>query len=396
MPLIPTILPDIMEKKPVIYADCAAQARPRPEAVAAAEAALRLYGNPSGVHRCAKNGARLIFDARKKVAAAINAQPAEIYFVSSATEANNTAILSAARWGAEQRRLRMLVFAGEHHAVLNAADNASKLTGTSVELVPCRTDGTVDLEAFERMCAEDVCLCALMTVNNETGVIQPSADFGRIARRNGALFLADAAQAVGHLPVDVSAMGCDFLSMSSHKFGGIPGAGALFCRNGLSLSPLICGGGQEGGRRSGTQALPAICAMGAAVSASVSSMDSESAQVKAVRDLLEQRLTAHPDILAVGSQSVRVPSILCVCLRKTDGEAMSLHLDLQGICVSSGAACTTGGDGASHVLAAMGIPPEYIRGSLRFSFDSLNTAEEAERIASAVIALLDSGVAALR
>ena len=218
-----------MNNKPIIYADCAAQSRPRAEAVAAAANALGHYGNPSGVHRRASESARMMFDARKRVAAAINAQPAEIYFVSSATEAGNMAVLSAARSGRKHGRNRLLIFACEHHAVLNAAENAADMLGVTVELIPCRSDGTADLAAFEKMCGEDVCLCALMSVNNETGIIQPVKEFAAIGHSRGAYVLTDAAQAVGHIPVDVSHPGCDMLTMSGHKFGGITGAGG-HCR----------------------------------------------------------------------------------------------------------------------------------------------------------------------
>jgi len=380
----------------VIYADCAAQSRPRPEAIEAARNTLELYGNPSGVHRSAKAAARVIFEARGRVARAINARPSEIYFVSSATEANNTVILSAAREGVKQGRNRILVFAGEHHAVLYAARNAAALTGTSVEYVPCRTDGIVDLAAFEKMCAKDVCLCALMTVNNETGVIQPVADFRKIAHACGALFLTDAAQSVGHIPADVEAIGCDFLSMSAHKFGGYAGAGALFCRNGLSFLPLICGGGQENHRRSGTEALLPIAAMGAAIEAAIGGMEHENSRIREMRDLLEKRLSSRSDIMIIGSDAPRIDSTLCVCLKNTDGEAFALYLNMEGICVSSGAACTTGEDAASHVLTAMGVSPEYIRGSLRFSFDAHTTEEEIERIAETVDLLMDKRAAAKR
>ncbi len=385
-----------MNIKKTIYADCAAQARPRQEAIEAVRNTLELYGNPSGVHRCAKAAARVIFEARGRVARAINAQPSEIYFVSSATEANNTAILSAARDGMKQGRNRILVFAGEHHAVLYAASSASALTGASVEHIPCRRDGTVDLAAFEKMCGEDVCLCALMTVNNETGVIQPVADFGKIAHACGALFLTDAAQSVGHIPTDVGAIGCDFLSMSAHKFGGYAGAGALFCRNGLTFSPLICGGGQENHRRSGTEALLSIAAMGAAVEAATEVMERENSHIRQMRDLLETRLRARSDIMVIGSDAPRIDSTLCVCLKDTDGEAFALYLSMEGICVSSGAACTTGEDAASHVLDAMGVQQEYIRGSLRFSFDIHTTPEEIEHIAETVVSLMDKRAAAKR
>ena len=384
---------NMTNSKKIIYADCAAQSRPLPAAVDAAAEAMRLFGNPSGVHRCSKAGARLLFDARKKVAAAIGAQPAEIVFVSSATEAANTAVLSAARECRKRGRTRLLVFSCEHHAVLNAADNAAAMLGVTVELIPCLRDGRVDLAAFEKMCGEDVCLCTLMSVNNETGVIQPVKDFARIAHSCGALMLCDAAQSVGHLPVDAGDMGCDMLSLSAHKFGGIPGAGALFCRNGLTVAPLIAGGGQESRRRSGTEALPAICAMGAAIEASVSSMDENGRHIAKMRDRLESRLCGHPSITIVGADAERAPSILCVCAKNTDGEALALYLDREGICASSGAACTTGSDSASHVLLAMGVDKALARGSIRFSLDTAITEDDVDAIADAVMRIIDSGVA---
>lgn len=383
-----------MNNKPVIYADCAAQSRPREEALAAAAAAFGHYGNPSGVHRRSSEAARMIFDARRRVAAAINAQPADICFVSSATEANNMAVISAAREGIRRGRKRMLVFAGEHHSLLNAAQNAAEMLSVAVELIPCLGDGTADLAAFERMCGEDVCLCALMSVNNETGIIQPVKEFAEIAHRSGAFVLTDGAQSVGHLPVDVTVSGCDMLSMSAHKFGGIPGAGALYCRTGLPLSPLIAGGGQERGLRSGTEALPAICAMGAAITASCEVMEEEHRRTATLRDRLEAALN-HPDILIVGKDSPRTASISCVCMRNVSGEKMSLLLNLEGICVSSGAACTTGKESASHVLLAMGVDKALATGSVRFSLDSAITEDEVDTVADRVLGILRSGSARL-
>lgn len=379
--------------KRIIYADCAAQARPLPCATEAAAQAMSLFGNPSGVHRCSKASARLLFDARKKVAAAIGAQPAEIIFVGSATEAVNTALLSSARDGVRRGRRRMLLFSCEHHAVLNAANNAADMLDVIVEHIPCLNNGTADLAAFEKMCGEDVCLCALMSVNNETGVIQPVTEFAQIAHRFGSMVLCDAAQSVGHLPVNVGDIGCDMLSLSAHKFGGIPGAGALFCRNGLTVSPLIAGGGQESRRRSGTEALPAICAMGAAIEASIASMDEDCRRTAELRDRLEAKLSRHPSVRIIGNDAERAPSILCLCAEKTDGEALALYLDREGICVSSGAACTTGSDSASHVLLAMGIDKALARGSIRFSLDTAVTDADADAIAEAVMRIIDSGAA---
>ncbi len=378
-----------MNGKRYIYADCAAQARPRPEAVAAAENALRLYGNPSGVHSCAKNSARLIFEARRSTAQAISARPSEIYFTGSATEANNMAIYSAAAYGAANGRMRMLVFAGEHHSVLRPAESIARRTGMTLELIPCRADGAADIAALEKMCAQDVCLCALMHVNNETGVIQPVTHAAAAAHRHGIRVLTDASQSVGHIPVDVNALGCDYLTLSAHKFGGISGAGVLWCRNGIAPEPLVLGGGQERGRRAGTEALPAICAMGAAVGAAVSAMNGASLRIASLRQRLEQQLAAHPRIHVIGAEAPRTASILCVCVEGADGEQLALQLDREGICVSSGAACTTGDESASHVLSAMGIDGGLAKGALRFSLDTELTEPDVDYISEALLHLIN-------
>jgi len=372
-----------------IYADCAAQARPRPEAIAAASDVLGMFGNPSGLHSRAKDAARRIFQARNLTAQLINARPSEIYFTASATEANNMAIRSAAQKGAAEGRKRILVFAGEHHSVLRPAQQTACMLGLTLEMMPCGSDGVINLNVFEKQCAEDVSLCAVMHVNNETGVIQPVAESAAIAHRYGAQVLTDAAQSAGHIPVDVGRLGCDYLSLSAHKFGGIPGAGALYCRNGLVPMPLVSGGGQERGRRAGTEALPAICAMGAAAAASAASMERENTYISAVRQRMEMLLSAHPRIHLIGINAPRTASIMCLCVEGQDGEQLALCLDREGIGVSSGAACTTGEDAASHVLLAMGIDKTLAKGALRFSLDADITERDAERMATTLLKLIN-------
>lgn len=367
----------------MIYADCAAQRPPREEAVQAVMEAIRSFGNPSGVHDVSSRASAMLFDARKKVAEALNAEKTEIIFTASGTEADNTAVFSAARNGAEKGRNKLIVSSVEHSAVLNAAREAQKLFGCTVELIPCSKDGTADMEALAKMADDRTAMVSLMTANNETGVIQPAREASAIAKSCGALFHTDAVQAAGSIPVNVRDIGCDMLSLSSHKFGGIAGAGALFCRENLDLFPLLYGGGQERGRRAGTQAVPAIYAMGKALEAACSAMDEESAYTAKLRDGLEELLDI-PGAVKAGSAAKRLPGTACVCFPGRDGEELALRLNRLGVCVSSGAACSAGSSEASHVLDAMGISSETSKGALRFSLCSVNTEEEIYEIAEKV------------
>lgn len=375
----------------MIYADCAAQRPPLKAAVEAAAYAIGCWGNPSGVHEQAAGAAKLIFEARKTVAEILGAQASEIIFTASGTESNNMAVFSAAQWGAENNRRKLLIFTAEHSSVLAAAQQAERLFGCRAELIPCGADGRVDIDALRGMADGETALISLMHANNETGIIQPVREAADIAKKVGALFHTDAVQTAGHIPVDVKALGCDMLSLSAHKFGGIVGAGALYCRAGVKITPLICGGGQERGRRSGTQAVPAIYAMGAALREEAENMAENTARTAALRDSLQAQLGGIEGIVTVGAESERVPGTLCVCLPDNDGEKLALLLNREGICVSSGAACTTGSDAASHVLTAMGIDSRTAKGALRFSLCHENMQEEIDAIAAALKGIIARG-----
>ncbi len=365
----------------MIYADNAAQCPPSREAIDAAVYAMNNSGNPSGLHSRSSVAARLLFEARRKVAAALGAQQSEIIFTASGTEADNLAIFNGAANGS---RHKIIVFAAEHKAVLNSAKSFTRIFGGAVEYIPCLPSGTADLDALAKMADGDTALVSLMHANNETGVIQPVAEAARIAHSVGALFHTDAVQTAGHIPVSVRELGADMLSISAHKFGGIAGAGALWCRANLKLLPLISGGGQERGLRSGTEALSAVSAMGTALEQACSAMAQNAARVSAMRDNLQERLSDIAGVRFPGGDSVRLPGTLCAVFPGHNGEQTALMLDRAGICVSAGAACTTGDAGASHVLTAMGISPAEAECAVRFSLGAENTADEIEIIAEKV------------
>ena len=375
----------------MIYADCAAQRPPLKEAAEAAVYAIGCYGNPSGVHDRAAGAAKLIFEARRTIAYTLGAQASEIIFTASGTESNNTAIFSAAQWGAENNRRKLIIFTAEHSSVLASAQQTARLFGCRVELIPCKADGRADTDALRSMADSETALVSVMHANNETGIIQPLEEISGIAKSVGALFHTDAVQTVGHIPVNVKTLGCDMLSLSAHKFGGIVGAGALYCRAGVKIKPLICGGGQERGLRSGTQAVPAIYAMGAALKSEAENMSENMLRTAALRDSLQNQLSGIEGIMLVGAESERVPGTLCICLPNNDGEKLALLLNREGICVSSGAACTTGSDAASHVLTAMGIDAQTAKGALRFSLCHENTQAEIDTIAAALKGIIARG-----
>jgi len=363
----------------VIYADCAAQYPPLEAAVDAAENAMKLFGNPSSVHSFARENAKLIFEARKVVASAVGAKPSEIVFTASGSEADTTAVFSAAREGLKHKRNKLLIFSCEHSAVVNSAKAAQEIFGCELVFVPCLENGSVDLSALSQLADEKTALVSVMHANNETGIIQPIAQAAKIAHSYGALFHTDAVQTVGHIPVNASDIGCDMLSISAHKFGGIAGAGALCCRKNIKLYPLILGGGQENGRRAGTQNTAAICAMGAALDKMCADMDENMLYVSRLRDMLEGLCGEIEGVRVVGGD--RVPGILCVYVSGQDGERLSLLFDREGICVSSGAACSTGTDETGRVLTAMGFDRDAAKGALRFSLCERNTEQEIRQTA---------------
>ncbi|MBE6753328.1 MAG: cysteine desulfurase [Ruminococcaceae bacterium] len=378
-----------MEKtKDRIYADCAAQHPPRQVAIEEAMCAIRNFGNPSGVHSAASDAAAMLFEARRKTAAALGAKPSEVVFTSSGTEADNLAIYNGSMQGMRQGRNRLLVFVGEHKAVINAAKMTERI-GMTVDYVPSTPDGVADIMKLEHMLDDKVAMVSLMYANNETGVIQPVKQAAQLAHKCGALFHTDAVQAVGHIPVSVKDIECDMLSLSAHKFGGIVGAGALYVRDNLPIVPQMAGGMQERGRRAGTEALPAIYAMGAAIEAAYADMEREAAHTEKLCSVLKERLKHIDNICFPGENAERLPGVLCLLLPGKDGERIALLLDREGICASSGAACTTGDAAASHVLTAMGYDERAAKGALRFSFCAENSFADAERIAEVLLRIID-------
>lgn len=336
-----------------VYMDCNASMPLRPEAASAVSAALGLCGNPSSVHGFGRAARRMMEDAREQVAASIGALPAEIVFTSGATEANNLALAGAAP-------RRRLISAIEHDS-LRAAGEAAP--------IPVTEAGVVDLAALEALLAAESrpALVSLMLANNETGVLQPVAEAAELAHRHRALIHCDAVQALGRLPVDVAALGVDLLSLSAHKLGGPAGAGALYVRRGLDLASLLVGGGQERGRRAGTENLTGIAGFGAAAMAAVTALD-DGLRIAGLRDRLEARIrAARPEAMIFGADVPRLANTTCVALAGVPAETQVMALDLAGIAVSAGAACSSGKLRPSKVLAAMGVAPDIAASAIRVS-----------------------------
>ncbi len=344
------------------------------------------FGNPSSLHGRGQEAKAAVERARRQTAALIGARAEEVFFTSCGTESSNWAIKgSALRCLAEgENRKRLLVSAVEHPSVLRACESLSAL-GFRTERIPVDEHGVVLTDAFEKMIGEDCLLAAVMHANNETGVIQPVSECVRIAHEKGALFLCDAVQTVGHIPVDVNALQCDFLSLSGHKLSAPKGVGALYIRGGVVLPPLIDGGGQERGLRGGTENTAEIVGLGEACALAAEELSlGMGAQIAALRDRMEARLVRQGGIVN-GSGASRVPGILNLSYPDLGGESLMLLCDLYGVCISTGSACSLGhGDGVSHVLRAMRLSEEAALGSIRISIGRETTEWEAEKIMSVV------------
>lgn len=338
----------------LVYLDYNATAPVRPEAAEAVAAALAEVGNASSVHRHGRASRRRLEDAREAVAALVDARAGQVVFTGGGTEANNLALVGTGR-------PRLLVSAGEHDSVLAAAPRA--------ERIPLRRDGRVSLSKLAAMLAEDArpTLVSVMLANNETGVVQPLAEVASLAREFGALVHCDAVQAAGKIPVDMPALGVDLLTLSAHKLGGPQGAGALVVGEGVSLQPLLRGGRQEHGLRAGTEALPAIAGFGAAARAAAETLPAAAA-LAALRDRLEREVTAlAPEAVIFGAEAERLPNTTCFALPAIPAETQVMALDLGGVAVSSGSACSSGKVRPSHVLEAMGASPAEAAGAIRVS-----------------------------
>ena len=378
-------------KHKMIYADHAGTTAVTPKAL---EAMLPYftqgYGNPSSLYAFGQQAKSDLEQARATVARCLNAQPEEIYFTSGGTEADNWALRGVAELMALKGKKtgHIITTAIEHHAILHTAQYLEK-QGYEVTYLPVDGDGLVDPAAVEGAIRPDTILISVMAANNEIGTIQPIAEIGAIAKAHKVLFHTDAVQAVGHIPVDVEAWNVDLLSLSGHKFGGPKGVGALYMKKPLRLPALIQGGGQEKGRRSGTENVPGAVGLAAALQEAVDHLAEESARLAGLRDQLLEGLTKLPYAKVTGSRSQRLPGTASFVFEGVEGEALLLHLDAKGICASSGSACSSASLDPSHVLLAIGLPHAIAHGSLRLSLGPDNTQEDVAYILKEVPAVVN-------
>ncbi len=341
------------------------------------------YGNPSSLYAFGQQAKEGLEAARKTVAECINAEPREIYFTSGGSEADNQAIVSAAKAGARKGKRHLISTAFEHHAVLHTLKKLEK-EGFEVTLLDVHEDGVVRLEDLEAAVREDTALVTIMFANNEIGTIQPVKEIGALCREKGIPFHTDAVQAAGHLPIDVKDMNIDMLSMSGHKFHAPKGVGVLYAKRNMPLFNIIEGGAQERGKRAGTENMAGIVALAAALKESCDNMEANNARIIPMRDKLFAELGKIPHSKINGSLEHHVPGTVNMCFEGIEGESLLLMLDMKGICASSGSACTSGSLDPSHVLLSIGLPHEVAHGSLRLSIGEYNTMEEIDHIIATV------------
>lgn len=368
----------------MIYLDNAASAPVLECARRAAEPFLwDCCGNPSSIHSEGRRAALALIEAREKCAAALGAEPEEIVFTSGGTESDNMAIRQAALLGVASGKRRVIASAIEHPAVLNTCRSLEK-EGFEVRIIGVDGNGYIDIEQARQLITPDTAVVSVMAANNEVGTIQPITELSGLCRERGVLFHTDAVQAAGHIPMDVKDIGCDMMSVSAHKLGGLRGAGLLYIRNGVELQPLICGGGQENGMRSGTENTAAVVSMGAALEYSCKDISGRSGRISALRDRLIAGLLDIPGSRLNGGISPRLCGNVNVSFAGVEGESLVLGLDIRGVCASSGSACSSGNELPSHVLRAMGVPEDMLKGSLRLTLSEFNTADEVESAIQAV------------
>lgn len=341
------------------------------------------YGNPSSLHTVGQRANEALCDARARIAKLLNCQVAEITFTSGGSEADNQAIVSAARLGERRGKRHIISTAFEHHAVLHTLKKLEK-EGFEVTLLDVHENGLVTPEQVRDAIRPDTCLVTIMYANNEIGTIQPIEAIGAICREKGVPFHTDAVQAVGHVPIDVQKEHIDMLSLSAHKFHGPKGIGALYVRKGIPLTNLIEGGAQERGKRAGTENVPAIMSMAAALEESCANLEESMKRTAHLRDKLIAGLAQIPHSALNGDREQRLPGTVNFCFEGIEGESLLLLLDDKGICASSGSACTSGSLDPSHVLLAIGRPHEVAHGSLRLSLPDDLTDEDADYVIQAV------------
>lgn len=368
----------------MIYADHAATTKISETAKLAMLSAMEKdWYNPSSLYTPGQQASGTLMDARVRIARCLGCLPKEIYFTSGGSEADNQAILSAAAIGKRQGKMHIISTAFEHHAVLHTLKKLEK-EGFEITLLDVGEKGVVSPVQVEKAIRSDTILVTVMYANNEIGTIQPIREIGAVCRQNGVLFHTDAVQAAGHLPINVEENQVDMLSLSAHKFNGPKGIGVLYAKTGVFLTNLIEGGGQERGKRAGTENLPAIVGMAAALEEACSLQKERSIYVTKLRDQLIDGLKKIPGALLNGDATNRLPGNVNFCFPDTEAEGLLLLLDNKEICASSGSACTSGFLDPSHVLLAIGRDTQTARGSLRLTLDYENTPEEVETIIEAV------------
>ena len=361
-----------------IYADNAATTKMSRTAIDAMLPYMETYyGNPSSLHTVGQQAAEALMTARQTVAECLGCQPREITFTSGGSEADNQALVSAARIGERKGRKHIISTAFEHHAILHTLKKLEK-EGFDVQLLDVGPTGTVTAQQVADAIREDTCLVTIMYANNEIGSILPIPEIGAVCREKGVLFHTDAVQAAGHLHIDVKAQNIDMLSLSAHKFHGPKGVGVLYARQGIPLTNIIEGGAQERGKRAGTENIPGIVSMAAALKEACAHIDENAAKVSALRDKLMAGLSQIPHSALNGDPVHRLPGNVNFCFEGIEGESLLLLLDAKGICASSGSACTSGSLDPSHVLLAIGRPHEVAHGSLRLSLCEWSTQEEVD------------------
>lgn len=367
-----------------IYADNAATTKMSKTAINAMLPYFdKLYGNPSSLHSAGQKASAALDVARGRIAELIGCDKNEIIFVSSGSEADNQAIFSAAEAGAANGKKHIISTAFEHHAVLHTLKKLEK-AGFELTLLDVHENGIVLPEQVREAIRPDTCLVTVMYANNEIGTIQPVREIGAVCRENGITFHTDAVQAAGHLHIDVKEQNIDMLSLSAHKFHGPKGIGALYVRKGIKLSSIIEGGAQEHRKRAGTENIPAVVGMAAALDEMCGKMQENAVRISALRDRLIKGLEKIPHSVLNGDAEQRLPGNVNFCFEGIEGESLLLLLDDKGICASSGSACTSGSLDPSHVLLSIGRPHEIAHGSLRLSLSEENTEEEIDYIIESV------------
>lgn len=378
---MPNDIPEIEKRRREtmrIYADNAATTKmSRVSIDAMLKCMEEEYGNPSSLYALGQQAKEVLEQARKDIAAVINAEPREILFTSGGSEADNQAIRSAAEIGKKNGKMHIISTAFEHHAILHTLKRM-EAEGFEVTLLDVHEDGLVRVEELEEAIRDDTCLVTIMFANNEIGTVQPIREIGEVCKKHGVLFHTDAVQAVAHLPIDVKADNIDMLSSSAHKFHGPKGIGFLYARKGIRLTNLIEGGAQERGKRAGTENVAAVAGMAAAIKETAGNMQTNIEHMSAMRDRLIRGLQEIPHSALNGDAKKRLPGNVNFCFEGIEGESLLLMLDDRGICASSGSACTSGSLDPSHVLLAIGRVHDVAHGSLRLTIGEDITEEEVD------------------